>query len=495
MALLRVTKGPAAGAVHAVFSTRQHTTIGRDVGVDVPLEDGRASRRHAAITLAHGYWVLKDLQSRNGTCLEGKRIDQAILKEGSAISIGATTLTFHPGETAPVPEGDLHGTIPVESLGEESGVFRVRARQPAMDREVRVDWLHPKRDFEEEGAQLLARALEDAAKLRGPGFLPLLAGSAEKEAGGIFIILKGSGFTTLAQKLPELLREPLATRVEVFRHLVDLVLACDVGKPAVTDRPRTRGGRGSHRRSLIRLPALDLAAFDLERRAAASTDSPQHVDYLPPECQKAPPAEPNGAAPFASAMYNLGAMGYHLLTGQKPMEKATSQGARATTGRSGPRPRTSSHRSCRTNSRACSNACSRRPPRSGHEARQEVLAAMEPPSCRPPRQPPTPVLQRRRLQSGSARRPGDCPRPRRRAGVNGHRSWAEPDGHSADEGDAPRRREASPRFSSGAAQAASSGPGATARRAPLSSRVDPGGDRALFRRPLPDEAPPRHLDA
>src|SRR5687768_1505798 len=98
MAVLRLRKGGAAGSVHAVFSTRQHTVIGRDGEVEVALGDARSSRRHAAISLAHGYWVLQDLKSRNGTFVDGKRIERTILRDGTAFQIGATLLTFHEKE-------------------------------------------------------------------------------------------------------------------------------------------------------------------------------------------------------------------------------------------------------------------------------------------------------------------------------------------------------------------------------------------------------------
>src|SRR5688572_12641766 len=162
MAVLRVRKGGAAGTVHAVFSTRQHTVIGRDEGVEVALGDARASRRHAAISIAHGYWVLQDLESRNGTLVDGKAIERTILRDGTAFQIGASLLTFHESELAPPPAFEVGGASLLESLREESGVFVFRGRQSALDRAARVDWVQTGRPLPGDLRQGLSTAIEDA---------------------------------------------------------------------------------------------------------------------------------------------------------------------------------------------------------------------------------------------------------------------------------------------------------------------------------------------
>jgi pSer/pThr/pTyr-binding forkhead associated (FHA) protein len=74
-------------------------TIGRSAhaGNDLVLaEDGMVSRRHARIELdADGRFTLYDLDTTNGTRVNGRRIDNRLLHDGDEIIVGATHLIFH----------------------------------------------------------------------------------------------------------------------------------------------------------------------------------------------------------------------------------------------------------------------------------------------------------------------------------------------------------------------------------------------------------------
>jgi DNA-binding NtrC family response regulator len=52
------------------------------------------SRVHARITYTDGLWVIADLESRNGTVLNGRAIDQATLEDGDVIRIGDVLFRF-----------------------------------------------------------------------------------------------------------------------------------------------------------------------------------------------------------------------------------------------------------------------------------------------------------------------------------------------------------------------------------------------------------------
>jgi hypothetical protein len=71
------------------------TVIGRGTDADVRLTDQAVSRRHAEVRVANGSVLVSDLQSTNGTLLNGARITTAALADGDEVRIGETVLTFH----------------------------------------------------------------------------------------------------------------------------------------------------------------------------------------------------------------------------------------------------------------------------------------------------------------------------------------------------------------------------------------------------------------
>jgi hypothetical protein len=70
-------------------------TLGRSRQSDVVLDDPNVSREHAEIRPRGGSWVLNDLGSTNGSCVNGRRIDgPEVLKPGDEIELGTSALTF-----------------------------------------------------------------------------------------------------------------------------------------------------------------------------------------------------------------------------------------------------------------------------------------------------------------------------------------------------------------------------------------------------------------
>lgn len=67
--------------------------IGRSRQAGVPLRDSEVSRRHARLAAHDGALFLEDLDSKNGTFLNGRRVTESIeVREGDAIDVGTTRL-------------------------------------------------------------------------------------------------------------------------------------------------------------------------------------------------------------------------------------------------------------------------------------------------------------------------------------------------------------------------------------------------------------------
>lgn len=117
-ARLLMLVGPSQGKV-TVLGARQ--TIGRDDTADIVVPDGGTSRRHAEITRdAFGNYSLVDLGSRNGTRVNGTRIETSTpLAFGDRIQLGLSTV-FVFGRHDPL-EDKLLQSQRLESMGKMAG--------------------------------------------------------------------------------------------------------------------------------------------------------------------------------------------------------------------------------------------------------------------------------------------------------------------------------------------------------------------------------------
>jgi serine/threonine protein kinase len=83
-----------SGTVYGNFLIERgdSVTLGRSLQADLSLDDLRVSRRHCKIE--HGRYgvVLADLRSANGTFLNGKRVDSAVLRPGDHVQVGSADL-------------------------------------------------------------------------------------------------------------------------------------------------------------------------------------------------------------------------------------------------------------------------------------------------------------------------------------------------------------------------------------------------------------------
>src|SRR6266571_8323608 len=79
---------------------RREVTLGRALDADIRVNDSRASRLHARITTeldesgGETRYRLKDLGSTNGTILNGRAIDEALLADGDKFVIGDQLIRF-----------------------------------------------------------------------------------------------------------------------------------------------------------------------------------------------------------------------------------------------------------------------------------------------------------------------------------------------------------------------------------------------------------------
>jgi len=101
LACLTIISGPQKGKRFEI--TRENTLVGRHPDLaDIHLDDLTVSARHAYILQREGRFILKDLESTNGSFVNGQRVRGAHLNNQDVITLGTVDLQF----TAPCASQD-----------------------------------------------------------------------------------------------------------------------------------------------------------------------------------------------------------------------------------------------------------------------------------------------------------------------------------------------------------------------------------------------------
>jgi two-component system, LuxR family, sensor kinase FixL len=127
----------------ALAVTKPLIAIGRSEQCDIVLPSPLLSLRHAAIIEEDGHYYLEDLNSRNGTCLNGSRISsRRLLEDGDLIQLDDFVLRFclsaeetrkEPAQPAPPRERDqTNHILATQNLNtdlrlEENAAYKLRA--------------------------------------------------------------------------------------------------------------------------------------------------------------------------------------------------------------------------------------------------------------------------------------------------------------------------------------------------------------------------------
>lgn len=81
------------------------TMIGRRRSCDLRIPLTSISRKHCQLNLNQGVWMIRDLGSRNGTYLNGKRVKEDVIQAGDSIGIGPLAFMFQvDGQPAPASQ-------------------------------------------------------------------------------------------------------------------------------------------------------------------------------------------------------------------------------------------------------------------------------------------------------------------------------------------------------------------------------------------------------
>lgn len=93
-AILTIKNGGFEGMTYEV--TAEETLIGRNPTTDITLLDEGISREHAIVMYDEetDQYAVEDLQTTNGTKVNGKRVRSSPLQDGDELQVGHTLFSF-----------------------------------------------------------------------------------------------------------------------------------------------------------------------------------------------------------------------------------------------------------------------------------------------------------------------------------------------------------------------------------------------------------------
>ena len=100
------------GSIQEVPLRAEHVVLGRAAECDVVVEGRLVSRQHAVIIRTGASYILEDLSSHNGTCVNGQRLSGPLmLRDGDRIELGGVgRMTFVDGDaTSTRPQAPVAG--------------------------------------------------------------------------------------------------------------------------------------------------------------------------------------------------------------------------------------------------------------------------------------------------------------------------------------------------------------------------------------------------
>jgi two-component system, NtrC family, response regulator GlrR len=150
---------------------RSRLLVGSAPGCDVRIDDPTVSRHHCELTAGDTAYSVRDLDSTNGTRLDGTEVYRAPLPPGAELALGEVRLRFEPlADLVPVTEADRFGEL-IGSSAEMRRLFGLMERLAATELTCVLC------GETGTGKELAARALHDASSRADAPFVVVDCGA------------------------------------------------------------------------------------------------------------------------------------------------------------------------------------------------------------------------------------------------------------------------------------------------------------------------------
>lgn len=290
-------------------------TIGRQSTNDIVVLEEKASRVHARIIPSGRQFIVEDLNSSNGTFLNGVKIQRHVLKQGDEIRIGGLRLTFFEDKALNLEGQILGGKYRVQEKIGAGGMGAVyRATQVSMQRVVALKVLKDELAQNPAFVRAFLQEARAAGRLNHPNIVKV------HDFGGI----EGTYYFSMEYVDGESLEDFLQREGKVYpERAMDIVLQVakalqHAQEHKILHRDIKPQNILTDKQGKVKLTDLGLARVVTEegserRRAIVGTPH-----YMAPEVAQQKKTD------IRSDIYSLGATLFHMLTGRVPYAGSSS---------------------------------------------------------------------------------------------------------------------------------------------------------------------------
>lgn len=129
--------------------------MGRRESCDIVLRFPNVSSQHCQLTLTGGYWYVQDLNSRNGTKVNGTRVKEKRIDPGDTLTVAKHQyeVKYDPidnGAVGPPPPDTVNYEIFSKSLLERAGLERGPEPKPAAKQRSNIPSVAPRHELLDE---------------------------------------------------------------------------------------------------------------------------------------------------------------------------------------------------------------------------------------------------------------------------------------------------------------------------------------------------------
>lgn len=148
--------------------TGKQITVGRLPGNDIVIDNLSVSRKHAVIHSVRSGYVVRDLGSKNGTLLNGEKVESGELKGGDTITIGKYEIAFQVTTGEEGPGDTLDQTVIIPRFHSENGTKKEAAVIKENETIPRLYRRSEQEEYPIEGESLvIGRGRESDIRLKG----------------------------------------------------------------------------------------------------------------------------------------------------------------------------------------------------------------------------------------------------------------------------------------------------------------------------------------